>query len=144
VTAAGFVSGTREETRPSTCSRVAAAASLLLGGLLLDALPDLIDAAFYVAVLAAAAAAVSVVAGFVLWERVTLVSRTVVALAAAAALTGELLQVSLGLPGFGDLGRTTTVGLGLALVAATVVLASLAVDALRRKPEQTPDHPYAL
>lgn len=144
MTTAGFVSGTRGETTPSSCSRVAAGASLLLGGLLLDSLPDLMSEAFYVAVLAAASAAVSIVAGYILWVRVTLVSRAVVALAAASALAGELLQIFLGLPGLRDLDRQSTVGLGFALAAAGAVLVFLAADALQRKPEPAPDRPYAL
>lgn len=144
MTTAGFVSGTRGETTPSSCSRVAAGASLLLGGLLLDSLPDLMSEAFYVAVLAAASAAVSIVAGYLLWVRVTLVSRAVVALAAASALAGELLQIFLGLPGLRDLDRQSTVGLGFALAAAGAVLVFLAADALQRKPEPAPDRPYAL
>lgn len=144
MTTAGFVSGTRGETTPSSCSRVAAGASLLLGGLLLDSLPDLMSEAFYVAVLAAATAAVSIVAGYILWVRVTLVSRAVVALAAGSALAGELLQVFLGLPGLRDLDRQSTVGLGFALAAAGAVLVFLAADALQRKPEPAPDRPYAL
>ncbi len=144
MTTAGFVSGTRGETTPSSASRVAAGASLLLGGLLLDSLPDLMSEAFYVAVLAAASAAVSIVAGYVLWVRVTLVSRAVVALAAGSALAGELLQIFLGLPGLRDLDRQSTVGLGFALAAAGAVLVFLAADALQRKPEPAPDRPYAL
>lgn len=144
MTTAGFVSGTRGETTPSSCSRVAAGASLLLGGLLLDSLPGLMSEAFYVAVLAAASAAVSIVAGYALWVRVTLVSRAVVALAAGSALAGELLQIFLGLPGLRDLDRQSTVGLGFALAAAGAVLVFLAADALQRKPEPAPDRPYAL
>lgn len=144
MTTAGFVSGTRGETTPSSCSRVAAGASLLLGGLLLDSLPDLMSEAFYVAVLAAASAAVSIVAGYILWVRVTLVARAVVALAAGSALAGELLQIFLGLPGLRDLDRQSTVGLGFALAAAGAVLVFLAADALQRKPEPAPDRPYAL
>lgn len=144
MTTAGFVSGTRGETTPSSCSRVAAGASLLLGGLLLDSLPGLMSEAFYVAVLAAASAAVSIVAGYLLWVRVTLVSRAVVALAAGSALAGELLQIFLGLPGLRDLDRQSTVGLGFALAAAGAVLVFLAADALQRKPEPAPDRPYAL
>ena len=144
MTTAGFVSGTRGETTPSSCSRAAAGASLLLGGLLLDSLPDLMSEAFYVAVLAAASAAVSIVAGYALWVRVTLVSRAVVALAAGSALAGELLQIFLGLPGLRDLDRQSTVGLGFALAAAGAVLVFLVADALQRKPEPAPDRPYAL
>lgn len=144
MTTAGFVSGARERTVPSVCSRGAAAASLLLGGLLLDSLPGLMSAAFYVAVLAAASALVSIGAGLVSWTRPTLVSRTVAGLAAGSALAGELLQIFLGLPGVRDLDRQSTVGLGLALAAAGAVLVLLAADALRRKPEPAPDRPYAL
>ncbi|HEU4511907.1 MAG TPA: hypothetical protein VFR87_02265 [Nocardioidaceae bacterium] len=144
MTTAGFVSGTREQTVPSTCSRAAAGASLLLGGLLLDSLPGLMHEAYYVAVLAAAAALVSVGAGLVLWTRPTLLSRNVAGLAAGATLAGELLQIVLGLPGVRDLDRQSSVGLGFALAAAGVVLVFLAADALRRKPEPAPDRPYAL
>lgn len=144
MTTAGFVSGTGEQTRPSTCSRVAAAASVVLGALLLDALPDLVRAAFYVAVLATAAAAVAIVAGYLLWTRVTLVPRTVAFLTAGAVIAGELLQLFPGLPGVGDLGRLSAVELLLVLVAAASVMVFLVADALRRKPEPTPDRPYAL
>jgi hypothetical protein len=102
------------------------------------------SAAFYVAVLAAASALVSIGAGLVSWTRPTLVSRTVAGLAAGSALAGELLQIFLGLPGVRDLDRQSTVGLGLALAAAGAVLVLLAADALRRKPEPAPDRPYAL
>lgn len=144
MTTAGLVSGPREQTRPSTCSRVAAAASVVLGALLLDALPDLVRAAFYVAVLAAAAAVVALVAGYLLWTQVTLVPRTVAFLTAGAVIAGELLQLFLGLPGVRDLGRLSAVELLLVLVAAASVIVFLAVDALRRKPEPAPDRPYAL
>lgn len=144
MTTAGLVSGTREQTRPSTCARVAAAASVLLGALLLDALPDLVQAAFYVAVLAAAAAVVALVAGYLLWTRVTLVPRTVAFLTAGAVIAGELLQLFPGLPGVRDLGRLSAVELLLVLVTAASVMVFLAVDALRRKPEPAPDRPYAL
>lgn len=147
MTTAGLVPGTREQTRPSTCSRVAAAASVVLGALLLDALPDLVRAAFYVAVLAAAAAVVALVTGYLLWTRVTrvtLVPRSVAFLTAGAVIAGELLQVFPGLPGVRDLGRLTAVELLLVLGAAASVMVFLAVDALRRKPEPAPDRPYAL
>ena len=144
MTTTGLVPGTREQTRPSTCSRVAAAASVVLGALLLDALPDLVRAAFYVAVLAATAAVVALVAGYLLWTRVTLVPRTVAFLTAGAVIAGELLQVFPGLPGVRDLGRLSAVELLLVLGAAASVMVFLAVDALRRKPEPAPDRPYAL
>lgn len=144
VTTAGLVSGTREQLRPTTCSRAAAAASIALGALLLDALPDLVRAAFYLAVLAAAAAVVALAAGYLLWTRVSLVPRTVAFMTAGAVLTGELLQLFPGLPGVGDLGSVSTLEVLLLLVAAASVMALLVADALRRKPEPAPDRPYAL
>lgn len=144
MTTAGFASGTLEHTRPSPCSRVAAAASIVLGALLLEALPDLVRAAFYVAVLATAAAVVAIVAGYLLWTRVTLVPRTVAFLTAGAVIAGELLQLFPGLPGVRDLGRFSATELLLVLVAAGTVMLFLVVDALRRKPEPMPDRPYAL
>ncbi len=145
MTPAGFVSGAREQTAPSPCSRVTAAASLLLGGLLLEALPDLARGAHYVAVLAGAAALVSVGAGLALWgRRPTLLSRHASGLAAGAVVAGVMLQVLLGLPGLPEPDRAPSVGLGFAVAAALVVLVFLAVDALQRKPEPSPDRPYAL
>ncbi len=144
MTTAGVMSGTRESTRPSTCSRAAAAASLFLGALLLDALPDLAHAAFYVAVLAAAAAAIGIVSGYLLLTRVTLLVRTVAFAAAAVVVAGELLQVFPGLPGVRDLGRLTAGELLLVLLAAISVMGLLVADAIRRKPEPAPDRPYAL
>lgn len=144
MTTAGFVSGTRDETTPSSVSRVAAAASLLLGGVLLDALPDLMDAAFYVAVLAAASAAVAIVSGYVVWTRASLVARTVAALAAGVVLVGGLLQFFLGLPGIRGAGPLTPLENGMALATASLVLVFVAADAVRRTPEEAPDRPYAL
>lgn len=144
MTTAGFVSGTREQTRPSTCSRLAAGASVVLGVLLLDALPGLVRVAFYVAVLATAAAAVAIVAGYLLWTRVTLVPRTVAFLTAGAVVAGALLQLFPGLPGVRNLDRLSAVELLVVLVAAASVMVFLVADALRRKPEPAPDRPYAL
>lgn len=144
MTTVGFVSGTREETAPSRCSRFAAAASLLLGGVIVLVLPDLVDAAFYVGVLFAAAAGVAIVAGSILWTRATLVARTVAGLAAAATLFALLLQVSLGLPGVQQLALLSPLEGVLTFGFAGAVLLFLVADALLRTPEQAPDHPYAL
>lgn len=144
MTTSAFVLGSREQTRPSTCSRLAAGASIVLGALLVDALPDLAKTAFYVAVLATAAAAVALVTGFLLWTRVTLVARTLAFLTAGAVVTVELLQLFPGLPGVRDLGRVSVVELVLLLVAAAAVMVLLGTDALRRKPVPPPDRPYAV
>lgn len=144
MTTAGFVSGTRDEAAPSGSSRVAAAASLLLGGVLLSLLPTLVDAAFYVAVLDAAAALVAISAGLALWNRATLVARTIAGLAAGATVLGQLVQASLGLPGTQDLDGLSVLDAGLTAGCAALVLVFLAVDALRRQPEEAPDQPYAL
>lgn len=144
MTTAGFVSGTRDEAAPSGSSRVAAAASLMLGAVLLFVLPTLVDAAFYVAVLAAAAAVVAISAGLHLWTRVTLVARAVAGLTAGATVLGELAQLSVGLPGAPGLDRLGPLEGSLAAGCAAVVLVFLVVDAVRRQPEQAPDQPYAL
>lgn len=144
MTTAGFVSGAREEAAPSGCSRAAAAASFLLGGVLLFVMPTLADAAFYVAVLAISAAAVAISAAVHLWLRVTLLARTVAGLAAGTILLGEAVQLSLGLPGAAGLGRLGVVESTLAVGSAALVLVLLLVDAARRRPEPAPDQPYAL
>jgi hypothetical protein len=144
MTTAGFVSGARDDTSPTGCSRVAAASSLLLGVVLAGGLPAVADAAFYVGVLAAASAAVALVAGYVLWTRASLVVRAVAALAAGGTLVLALFQVLQGLPGARELGRLTFLETALAFGLASAVLVFLVADALRRRPEETPDHPYAL
>lgn len=144
MTTAGFVSGTREDATPSACSRMAAGACLLLGGVLLDALPHLVRAAFYLAVLAGVTAVVAIAVGYLLWLRVTLVVRTVAALTAGGALTGAVLQLVAGLPGLGELGPPAGGELAMAVFAAGAALAFLSLDALRRRPEPVPDQPYAL
>jgi hypothetical protein len=144
VTTAGFVSGTRDQVTPTRCSRAAALSSVLLGASLVAVLPVLTRAAFYVGVLAAASAALALVAGSVLWSRATLIVRTVAALAAGSTLLGELLQIFQGLPGARELGRLTLVEIAAALGLSAAVLALLLADALLHRPEQAPDHPYAL
>jgi hypothetical protein len=143
MTTAGFVPG-GEQTAPSRFTRVAAASSLLLGALLVAALPVLTDAAFYVGVLAGASAAVAISAGYVLWSRAGLVPRAVAALGAGATLAGVLLEVLGGLPGAAGLGRLTPLQGVAAGGLAVVVLVFLLLDARRRRPDQTPEHPYAL
>jgi hypothetical protein len=144
VTTAGFVSGTRDDDAPTRCSRVAAAASVLLGIVLAAVLPAASAAVFYLAVLAGVSAAVTIVAGYVLWSRASLVVRSVAALAAGGTLVAQVLQVSLGLPGAGGLGSLTAFETGVALGLPSAVLLFLLADALRRRPQQAPDHPYAL
>jgi hypothetical protein len=144
VTTAGFVSGTRDDTSPSSASRIAAAGSLLLGGSLLLALPGLAAAAFYVAVLAAATAAVALVTGLLLWVRVTLVARAVAGLVALAALLGVLVDTFLGFPGAAELEQRSWAEGYLAPLLAGTVLVFLGLDAVRRRAEPVPDHPYAL
>lgn len=144
MTTAGFVSGTRDQTAPTCLSRVAAAASVLLGTLLVAVLPIVIDAASYVGVLAAAAAAMAILAGYCLWSKDTVVVRAAAAVAAGATLAVQLLQVFEGLPGARELAHTTLPqGLGAGILA-TSILVLLLVDARRRRPEQAPEHPYAL
>jgi hypothetical protein len=101
-------------------------------------------AAFYVGVLAAASASLALVGGYVLWRRATLVVRTVAALGAGTTLVGQLLQIFQGLPGARELGHLTLVEGAAALGLAGAVIAFLLADALLHRPEQTPDHPYAL
>ena len=144
MTTAGFASGTRDVTTPSSFSRFAAVSSLLLGAVLVAVVPALAHAAFYIGVLAGASAVVALAAGYVLWFRASLVARAVAALAAAATLVGEMLQVLEGLPGARGLGRLTPLESALAGALAVLVLGLLLVDSLRRHPEQAPDHPYAL
>jgi hypothetical protein len=143
MTTAGFVSGPRAAT-PTRCSRGAAVSSLLLGIVLALGLPVLADAAVYVALLGAVLAAVALGAGVVLWSRDTLVSRAGAVLAAGPILLGELLAFSLGLPGATELGELTVLQAMSALALAGSVLALLVADAFRRRPEETPDSPYAL
>jgi hypothetical protein len=108
-------------------------------------LPDLARAAFYVGVLAAASASLALVAGYALWSRATLVVRTVAALAAGSILLGQVLQIFQGLPGAArELSRLTFLETSAALLLASAVIAFLLADALLHRPEQAPDHPYAL
>jgi hypothetical protein len=144
VTTAGFVSGAHDATAPSRCSRGAASASLLLGGVLIATLPDVLAAADYLAILAAAAALVAIVAGHLLRVRVTLLVRMLVLLAAGSVLTTEVLQILLGLPGVTERDQLTALERGIPSAAAGGVLLLLAADALGRRPEPAPDRPYAL
>jgi hypothetical protein len=144
VTTAGFVSGAREATAPSRCSRGAASASLLLGGVLIATLPDVLAAADYLAILGAAAALVAIVAGHLLRARATLLVRMLVLLAAGSVLTTEVLQILLGLPGVTERDQFTALERGIPSAAAGGVLLLLAADALGRRHEPAPDRPYAL
>lgn len=144
VTAAAFRSATRDDAAPSGLARAAAGASLLLGALLLVVLPALAEAAFYVGVLALAAAAVAIVAGGTLWSNAGLVARASTVLAAAATVLAELIQIFVGLPGARGLSQLSQLGNLLALGLAGAVLVFLALDARRRTPESGADHPYAL
>jgi len=144
VTTTGFVSGTRDQTAPSHFSRVAALSSLLLGLLLVALLPAVAQAAFYVGVLTAASAVAALASGYVLWSKATLVARAVVAIVAGGTLAVELLHVLKGLPGASELRSRMPWESTVAGVLAGVVLAFLLVDALRRRPDEAPEHPYAL
>ncbi len=145
MTTAGFVSGARDETTtPTRVSRVAAASSLLLGLALITVLPVVADVASYVGVLTASSAAVAIVTGYALWRRPTLVMRAVAAFAAGATLAVLLLQSLDGLPGARRLGGLAPVGSLVVAGLASIVLLLLLADARRRRPDQTPDHPYAL
>jgi hypothetical protein len=144
VTTAGFVSGTRDETSPTRLSRVAAASSLLLGLSLVAVLPVVTDVASYVGVLVGSSAAVAIVSGYALWARPTLMMRAVAAFAAGAPLGGLLIQTLEGLPGARRLGGLAPLGSLAVAGLASIVLVLLLVDARRRRPEQAPDHPYAL
>ena len=135
---------TRDETTPTHLSRVAAASSLLLGLVLVAVLPVVAGVASYVGVLAAASAVLAIVTGYFLWSRATVVVRAVAAFAAGATLAVELLQVFEGLPGARELGHLTLPQSLAAGSLAIIVLVLLLVDARRRRPEQAPDHPYAL
>lgn len=144
MTTAGFVPATRDASTPSGLSRAAAAASLLLGGSLVVVLPTLLDSAFYVGVLAVAVAALAFAAGYGLWSRAGLVDRAAAGVAAGSSLLVQLTQILVGLPGAPGLSRVSLVESGLALGFAAAVLVFLTLDALRRRPEPAPDHPYAL
>ena len=144
MTTAGFVPATRDASTPSGCSRAAAAASLLLGGSLAVVLPTLLDSAFYVGVLAVAVAALAFAAGYGLWSRAGLVDRAAAGVAAGSSLLVQLTQILVGLPGAPGLSRVSLMESGLALGLASAVLVFLTLDALRRRPEPAPDHPYAL
>ena len=144
MTAAGFVSGTHVVHRRPVPARVAAGASCLLGTLLLVMLPALLDAAVYVAVLASASASAALVGGGVLWVRQSLVAWAVIGIAAATVLGVQLLEVSLGLPGAGGLPRLGIPESSAVLILALAVLALAVRSGLRRRPEVSTDHPYAL
>ena len=144
MTTAGFVSGIREDDAPTRCSRVAAVASLLLGLSVIGTLPVTAQAASYVGVLAASSAAVTVVAGSLLWSRATFVVRSVVALAAGSILVGDVLNAWFGIPGAHELGQLTGVEAAVTVGLPGLVLLLLVADALRRRPEPAPERPYAL
>lgn len=138
------VSGTYVFPPSTRCARTAGLVSLVLGSSLLLRMQHFVDAAFYVAVLAAAAACIALVAGALLWERDSLVVRTVAALTAAVVLAAELTAAVAGLPGAPGLAAGSMLeGVRHAALPASV-LTLLVVDGRRRRPEQAPDHPYAL
>ncbi|HSE10370.1 MAG TPA: hypothetical protein VLB29_17035 [Nocardioidaceae bacterium] len=145
MTTAGFVSGTRDQATPTGWARSAAATSALLGATLVAVLPTLIDAAFYLGLLGSATALLAFSAACALWTQSTLVNRTMAAIAAGSTVVALLLQLSRGLPGVAtELGRLTLLEIGSAMGLGVGVLALLLLDALLHRPEQRPDHPYAL
>jgi hypothetical protein len=143
VTTAGFVSAARDDVRQAALPRLAAGCSMLLAAVLLRLTPLMLEMAGYVAVLALALAAAALTGGAALWWRATPVSRLVTGTAAAAVLVGELLQASLGFPGARGVPVPPTLSL-ITLVLATAVVALLLADATQRRPQPSPDHPYAL
>ena len=138
------VSGTYVSPLTTRCARAAGLASLVLGATLLLRMQHFVDAAFYVAVLAAAAACIALVAGALLWERDSLVVRTVAGLTASAVLASELTAAVGGLPGAPGLAVGSLREGLLHVVLPAAVVALLVVDGRRRQPEHAPDHPYAL
>lgn len=140
----GSASGSHVDATSLTCSRVAAAASVLLGVTLLVGLRELIPALVYVAVLALTVAALAISAGLLLWLRETLLTRVATGLASTVTLVIGLLHVAVGLPGTRAPGGVSLVDGALTLVLSGSVLALLALGASRRRPVQVPDHPYAL
>lgn len=144
MTTAGFVSGTRDETS-TRCSLGAAVSSALLGVTLIVTLPALFDAAFYVGILAAAVASLALLAGYALWTGAVLVMRTMATISAGSTVLAGVFQVVHGIPGAArQIGGLTPVESGAALGLGGCVLALLLLDALLHRPEQAPDHPYAL
>jgi len=125
-------------------SRAAAVSSLLLGIALIVVLPTLVKAAGYVGVLAGASSTVAMAGAFMLWSRATLVARALIVLAAAVTVFGQIIQAVLGLPGARELGQPKLMGNGIVIGFAVAALLFLVVERLCRRPEQTPDHPYAL
>lgn len=143
MTTAGFVSGTRGDALPTPLSRLAAVASLLLGLVQLVLLPVMLGMAGYVGVLALAFATAALAGSAALWWRATLVPRAVTGIAGACTLVAELLQTSVGFPGVH--GVAPSVPASVAAVAlAVAVLVLLLADSTQRRPQPSPDHPYAL
>lgn len=138
------MSGTFVRPLATRCARSAGLGSLVLGSTLLLRMQHFVDSAFYVAVLAAAAACIALVAGALLWERDSLVVRTMAGLTAAGVLAAELTAALVGLPGAPALATGSLLQDLLHLSLPATVVALLVVDAGRRQPEQAPDHPYAL
>lgn len=141
MTTAGLMSGAHETRVPTLRARVASGASLVLGAVLLAIVPALLDAADYVAVLGGTAAVVSIVGGRASWSRPSLTAWTTCATGAATVCVVVLLEIVLGLPGAGGLPRFESVAV---LVLASGVLLLTAADLPSRRPEETPEHPYAL
>lgn len=143
MTTAGFVSAARNDVRQASLARSAAVCSMLLAVVLLRLTPLMLEMARYVAVLALALAAAALAGGAALWWRATPVPRLVTGTAASAVLVGDLLQTSLGFPGARGVPVPPTLSL-VTLVLAAAVVALLLADATRRRPQPSPDHPYAL
>lgn len=144
MTTTGYLSATRDETAPTSFSRVAAASSLLLGTTIVGVIHALAEAAFYVGVLAAVSASLTLVAGYVLWSHATMVVRAMAAFGAGATLAGLLLQLLGALPGTGGVGRLMRWEGVVAFLLSAAVVVFLLLDARRRRPEDSPDRPYAL
>jgi hypothetical protein len=143
VTTAGFVSGTRSDALRTPLSRLAAAASLMLALVQLVLLPVLLGMAGYVGVLALAFATAALAGGAALWWRATLVPRAVTGIAAACTLVAELLQTSVGFPGVRGVAPPVSASVAAVALAVAVLLLLLA-DTTQRRPQPSPDHPYAL
>lgn len=144
VTTAELMSGTHGTLAPRLRARIASGASLVLGVVLLVIVPALLDAADYVAVLGGAAAVVAIVGGGALWSRPSLTAWTTCATGAATVCVTVMLELVLGLPGAGGLPRIGGLESGLVLSLASGVLLLTAAGRPLRRPEETPQHPYAL
>jgi hypothetical protein len=114
-------------------ARATAMAVLLVSLVLAVKLPALWSAASYLGVLTGVLVGLGVLAAVRLWFGGHLEGRLAAGLVAALALTGQLLNATLGLPGASALqGPIGTWGL-LAVVGELAVLGLLGRDALRGK-----------